>query len=236
MQEVNEMLMKFARDAKYCKTELEGKIKVRIRGKRALFSRPEMTVERVTYDVPTVSAMKGVLRAVYNHDGMDYNIRNIFVCRCIRTDSVIRNETKVVQDVDNPKPYLPVDEYHTQRNSVFLVEVEYIVDADIVKVPNTFSPKEHKLEDFYRMFFRRLENGGVRHQPCLGQQEFTCVVRPYLEPKVRSVYAGKTLNLGLMYQDTRIINGKKVPIYADTKLIDGRLVYSNEFIPMGVIE
>lgn len=226
--------MSFSTEARNCKSFLSGRIKVHIKGDRALFSCPEMTVERQTYDVPTISAVQGILRAVYNHDGMDYDIKDIFVCRKIRYNTMVRNETKIVQSLTSPKPYLVVNEENTLRSSTFLVNVEYVVSADIIKVPCMVTPKEHRLEDFYNMFDRRLNSGGLRHEPCLGQQEFNCFVRPFTNSCIKSVYAGKTINFGIMYQK-KMVNeqGRAIPIYAETKLVDGRLEYGKWFTPVG---
>jgi len=222
----------FSKDAKFCSVPLNSPIKVLIRGQRALFSRPEMTVERQSYEVPTISAMQGVLRAIFNHDGMDYEIEDIYVCRKIQFDSMIRNETKVMQDVNNPKPYLLVGEERTQRSSSFLTNVEYVVGARIVAKPNMVSPKMHSLAEFYTMFNRRLASGGYRHVPCLGQQEFSCIVKPYLEPYVKSFYYNKKVSFGIMYQKKVVKeNGDIVPLFADTQIKDGRLVYSDFFVP-----
>ena len=139
-------------DAHHCKKMLDSKICIQIKGQRALFCRPEMSVERRSYDVPTISSMQGVLRAVFNHDGMDYKINDIFVCRKIRYDSIVRNETKVMQDMSNPVPYLLVDEERTQRSSLFLVNVEYVVGAEIIKKPNEVSKKEHSLFGIVHFF------------------------------------------------------------------------------------
>lgn len=226
--------MSFSSEARNCKVPLSGNIKVRIKGDRALFSSPEMIVERQTYDVPTISAMEGVLRAVYNHDGMNYEIKDIFVCRKIRYDTIVRNETKITQSFTSPKPYLVVNEENTLRNSTFLVNVEYVISADIIKVPCKVTPKAHSLADFYHMFDRRLNSGGLRHIPCLGQQEFNCFVRPYTDVYVKSMYAGKTIDLGVMYQKKMIDKfGNPIPVYAETKLVDGRLVYGKWFTPVG---
>ena len=240
--------MSFKDNAHHCHKMLDSKICVQIKNfllnyfsklftlnslfTRALFCRPETTVERRSYDVPTISAVQGILRAIFNHDGIDYKINDIYVCRKIRYDSIVRNETKVMQDINNPVPYLLVNEERTLRSSSFLVNVEYIVGAEIVKTINTFSPKEHTLAQFYDMFFHRLNSGGMRHVPCLGQQEFTCTVIPYINPFVKSVYAGKTVDLGIMYQMKKIDkDGNVIPLFAETKIEDGRLVYGNFFVP-----
>ena len=69
-------------------------VKVRVWGQYALFSRPEMKVERCSYDVMTPSAARGILEAVYWHPGMKWIIDKIHVVNPIRFTSVRRNEVK----------------------------------------------------------------------------------------------------------------------------------------------
>ena len=69
-------------------------VKVRMWGKYALFSRPEMKVERCSYDVMTPSAARGILEAVYWHPGMRWVIDKIHVVNPVRFTSVRRNEVK----------------------------------------------------------------------------------------------------------------------------------------------
>lgn len=218
-------------EAKFVKEALTSPIRVNIRADRALFTRPEMTVERYSYDVPTCSAMKGVLRSIYNHAGMDYKINNIYVCRKIKRDSVVRNETKLMQNVKAPEPFLLVNDTknRTLRGTTFLVNVEYVVEAEIIKKAGTFE-KNHTLPQFYDMFMRRLYSGGNQRSPWLGCREFHCYVKPYTGVYVKSVYAGKKLDLGIMYQDTKVDeNGTEIPLFADTTLEDGRLVFKGWF-------
>ena len=69
-------------------------IKVKVWGDYALFSRPEMKVERCTYDVITPSAARGILDAIYWHPGMIWRIDRIYVQKPIQFTSVRRNEVK----------------------------------------------------------------------------------------------------------------------------------------------
>ena len=69
-------------------------VKVRVWGDYALFSRPEMKVERCSYDVMTPSAARGILEAIYWHPGMRWMIDKIYVKKPIRFTSVRRNEVK----------------------------------------------------------------------------------------------------------------------------------------------
>lgn len=213
---------------------MRGPICVRVRADRALFTDPAFTVERYSYDVPTKNAMRYVLRSVFAHGGMDYRIKNIFVCRKIRRDTITRNETKAVQSFTNPQPFLLVNESSKRmvRGSSFLTNVEYVVEAEIVRVPCNYG-KKHTLDDFYAMFNRRLDRGGNQHTPYLGVREFSCYVRRCTDTFVDTVYARQKLDLGVMYQDVkRDKDGNDIPLYAHVFLDDGRLVYDRWFAAM----
>ena len=69
-------------------------VKVRVWGDYALFSRPEMKVERCSYDVITPSAARGILEAIYWHPGMKWCIDKIYVKKPVKFTSVRRNEVK----------------------------------------------------------------------------------------------------------------------------------------------
>ena len=69
-------------------------MKVKVWGEYALFSRPEMKVERCSYDVMTPSAARGILEAIYWHPGMRWVIDRIYVNKPIQFTSVRRNEVK----------------------------------------------------------------------------------------------------------------------------------------------
>jgi hypothetical protein len=127
---------------------------------------------------------------------MDYKILNIFVCRKIVKDMIMRNETKLMQSVTNPQKYLFLKDSSTRvlRGTTFLVNVEYVVEAEIVMRPARFG-STHTLEQFYDMFSRRLDKGGNQRTPWLGAREFPCFVKPLNSACVKSVYAGKTLDL-----------------------------------------
>ena len=71
-------------------------VKLEVWGDYACFSRPEMKVERVSYDVMTPSAARGILEAIYWHPGMRYRVDRIHVCAPIRFTNVRRNEVKDV--------------------------------------------------------------------------------------------------------------------------------------------
>ena len=113
-------------------------VKVRVWGQYALFSRPEMKVERCSYDVMTPSAARGILEAVYWHPGMKWIIDKIHVVNPIRFTSVRRNEVKSKVSANNvlqvyngaDKPlYINTKEDIVQRASLILCDVEYVIEA-----------------------------------------------------------------------------------------------------------
>lgn len=69
-------------------------IQIEVWGERALFTRPELSVERVSYDVITPSAARGLIESIYWHPGMRYTIDRIHVLNPIRFTNVRRNEVK----------------------------------------------------------------------------------------------------------------------------------------------
>lgn len=76
-------------------------VRVKVWGDYALFSRPEMKVERCTYDVMTPSAARGILEAVYWHPGLKWVIDKIYVSKPIQFTSVRRNEVKSKVSANN---------------------------------------------------------------------------------------------------------------------------------------
>ena len=104
-------------------------VKVQVWGEYALFSRPEMKVERCSYDVMTPSAARGILEAIYWHPGLRWVIDKIYVKNPIRFTSVRRNEVKSKVSASNvlqayngaDKPlYISTKEDIVQRASLIL--------------------------------------------------------------------------------------------------------------------
>ena len=113
-------------------------VKVKVWGDYALFSRPELKVERYSYDVMTPSAARGILEAIYWHPGMRWIIDKIYVKNPIHFTSVRRNEVKSKVLASNvlsaynggKKPlYISSKEEIVQRASMILTNVEYVIEA-----------------------------------------------------------------------------------------------------------
>ena len=154
-------------------------VKVRVWGNYALFSRPEMKVERCSYDVMTPSAARGILEAVYWHPGMRWVIDKIHVVNPVQFTSVRRNEVKskilagnVLQAYNGAdKPlYISTKAEIVQRASLLLRDVEYVIEAHFEmteRANETDNPGKFK-----DIIMRRLRRGECFHMPYFGCREF----------------------------------------------------------------
>lgn len=145
-------------------------VKVRVWGDYALFSRPEMKVERCSYDVMTPSAARGILEAIYWHPGMRWVIDRIYVKQPIQFTSVRRNEVKSkilasnVLSVYNGKPkplYISSKAEIVQRASMLLRNVEYVIEAHFEMTEK--ANKNDNPGKFKDIIMRRLKKGECFH-------------------------------------------------------------------------
>ncbi|WP_029009609.1 type I-C CRISPR-associated protein Cas5c [Azospirillum halopraeferens] len=155
-------------------------IKLRVSGPRACFTRPEMKVERVSYDVITPSAARGILEAIHWKPAIRWAIDRIHVLAPIRFQSIRRNEVGHKVPVANVRRAMkagtPDGLHHDaaadrqQRAATILVHVDYVIEAHFTLTPKAGpddNPGKH-----LDMFNRRAAAGQCFHQPCLGTREF----------------------------------------------------------------
>ncbi len=183
--------------------------RVRVRGELACFTRPEFKVERVSYEVMTPSAARGVLEAVHWKPAIRWVLTAIRVLAPVRFVSFKRNEVKNRASVDSAlqgmkglavDPYF-ADEDRAQRNTVALRDVDYVVEAHFVAAPR-WGPDDSYAKHA-EMFTRRLKSGQTFHQPYLGCREFAAVVEPAPDPLPASKLPKewRDRDLGLMLHD-----------------------------------
>lgn len=187
--------------------------RIKIRGDYALFSRPEMKVERVSYDVPTPSALVGLISAIYWHPGVKYIIDKIVVCRPINFINIRRNELseklslKNINAEINGKGSAAVysSDLRTQRASMLLKDVEYGVEFHF----ELTDEKEADMteEKCYNILLRRLKKGQHFNKPCLGCREFPADVE-LVEALPQSTLKGDT-DLGYMLYDLQYKRDKE---------------------------
>lgn len=162
-------------------------VSVEVWGDYALFSRPEMKVERVSYDVMTPSAARGLLESIYWHPGMKWRVDRIRVCAPIRFTNIRRNEVKDTVSASKARTvmekggelYLATSDSIQQRAAMVLRDVHYVIDAHFdmtMRASTTDNPG--KFQDIMR---RRVEKGQFYHQPCFGVREFPAHFRPCIE-------------------------------------------------------
>ncbi len=179
--------------------------KIRIKGEYALFSRPEMKVERVSYDVPTPSALVGLISAVFWHPGVKYVIDRIVVYREPDFVNIRRNELSEKVSLSLVKKQMngtgdasvSAAELRTQRASLLLKNVDYGVEFHFVL---TDERDENMTEEkCYNILLRRLRKGQYFHKPCLGCREFPADVT--LEETLPPSELRGDVDLGYMLYD-----------------------------------
>ena len=203
-------------------------IKLRVWGDYACFTRPEMKVERVSYDVMTPSAARGILEAIHWKPAIRWVIDAIHVLRPIKFDNVRRNEVKSKIPKPNPmavmrdkKPlFYVVDEgdNRQQRASTLLRNVEYVIEAHFVMTEKA-GPEDNKGKHL-DIFNRRARAGQFFHQPCLGCREFPAFFELLEGSLPTSCYAGETKELGYMLLDIDFANGM-APIFFNVTMQNG---------------
>jgi CRISPR-associated protein Cas5d len=159
-------------------------VRLRIFGDYACFTRPEMKSERMSYDVPTPSALRGILEAIHWKPAIAWRVQAVHIMRPVKFTSIRRNElsgkipTRNVNDAMKKGGSLAafIEDDRQQRASLVLKDVEYCVEAYFVltdKAGSDDSPGKH-----LDIFNRRLAKGQVYHRPCLGCREFSAFVAP----------------------------------------------------------
>jgi CRISPR-associated protein Cas5d len=203
----------------------------------ACFTRPEFGVERVSYPVMTPSAARGVLEAIFWKPEFNWKVREIWILEPIRHFSILRNEVTKKQSKTLRHYY--ADDDRTQRHTLGLRNVAYIIKADIQLKP-------HATEDIAKyndQFRRRVQKGQCHHQPYLGTREFSAFFAP-ATPEDEAQKINYSDHLGLMLLDidfipnqgkstisfmnhddhgAKVVAGKAKPKFFNARVIDGVL-------------
>ena len=177
-------------------------------GDFACFTRPEMKVERVSYDVMTPSAARACFEAILWKPAIHWHIRKIEVLKPIRWINLRRNEVASVVSTRNVETAmrkgagilgLNIEEDRQQRAGLFLRDVAYRVHADLEVLPNA-APDNTPMK-FEEMFERRAKRGQCVNQPYLGCREFAAYFRLVTDPAAEPAPIDETRELGFMLHD-----------------------------------
>ncbi|VAW66430.1 CRISPR-associated protein Cas5 [hydrothermal vent metagenome] len=204
-------------------------LSLRVWGENACFTRPEMKVERVSYDVMTPSAARGVLEAVLWKPAIRWHIERIDVLKPIRWESVRRNEVgavvstglvKTAMKSNRGRLGLYIEDNRQQRAGLLLRDVAYIIHASFEMTERAGSADNvNKFED---MFLRRAEKGQCFHRPYLGCREFSAYFElvtgkaPLSEPIDR--------DLGWMLHDMDYSGGEPMARFFRASLDRGMMI------------
>jgi len=180
-------------------------IRIKIWSEYACFTRPEMKVERVSYDVITPSAARGVLEAIYWKPQVCWVIERLHVLKPIQFTNIRRNEVSSKASVANARKAMSgklneplslfIEETRQQRAATILRDVAYVIEARFELLDDSDPIEKH-----YNIVKRRAEKGQCFHRPYLGCREFPCdfewVDGPIPESKLQG-----TQDLGYLLHD-----------------------------------
>lgn len=204
---------------------------------RALFTRPDLRVERFTYPVPTFGALTGVLRSIYAKPSFYWVPRRVLIMKPIRYQNILINEVKTATITKRP---FVASERRMQKMQTYLYYVRYMVEAHF-----EWSGKQPEDEDLVKhmcIFERALDAGG-RRDVFLGMRECSAVVTPlskeFLDKPAkerfdafvemwRKEHQGFSLNVGCMFHSWDWGSGKDgtdTPTFFHAQVICGVLEY-----------
>lgn len=208
-------------------------IKIEVWGDYACFTRPEMKIERVSYDVITPSAARGIVESIYWHPGLKYKIEKIYVLNPIKFTDIKRNEVKEFtakkqwEDAAFKGKELPVvytDKSISQRASHILKDVHYIIESSFEMTEKASeSDNPGKFQDTLR---RRLRRGQCYSQPYLGCREFSAHFCEYTNSTIKT--EDITKDLGYMLYDFDYSDKESVlPKFFRANIVNGVIDCSN---------
>ena len=211
-------------------------VRLEVWGDYACFTRPEMKVERVSYDVMTPSAARGILEAIFWHPGMKYVIDRIHVLSPIAFANIRRNEVKskisasaVYEHMTGGGKdlYLNTSEDIQQRAAMVLQNVRYVIEAHFELVPDKMGAGDN-VGKFSEMLKRRIEKGQCYHRPYFGCREFPVQFQIWEEKDIPTAYPNESRDLGFMLFDMDYRDPQNIrPMFFRAKLENGVLDLRN---------
>jgi CRISPR-associated protein Cas5d len=211
-------------------------LSLRAKGPLAIFTRPELKTERVSYEVPTPSAVRGIFEAICWKPAIQWHVERIYVFNEISFTAMKRNElnsksvTPSLQMMDYGRRELThgiygidIESDRAQRNTLALRNVDYQFEAFFSLTDK--AGRDDNIYKFIDMFSRRVEKGQHFHQPYFGCRECVAEIFPPIEkPQDQVIPVSK--ELGLMLWDIEFGTGAKrqnTPLFFNAKLENGKL-------------
>ena len=193
--------------------------RLKVWGEDACFTRPEMKVERVSYDVMTPSAARGILEAILWKPAIRWQVERIDVLKPIRWESVRRNEVACVMSTRTRQQF--IEDQRQQRAGLLLRDVAYTIHA-FFRLTELAAPEENIVK-FQEMFLRRAEQGQSFHCPYLGCREFAAHFQliPWGAPTPTPICESK--ELGYMLHEISYAEKSPTPHFFRAYLNQGSL-------------
>jgi len=208
-------------------------IKLHVWGEFACFTRPEMKVERVSYDVMTPSAARGILEAIHWKPAIVWVVDRIHVLKPIRFQTFRRNEVGSKIPAGNARTAmnrdtladlgLAVDDNRQQRATIALTNVAYVIEAHFELTDK--AGEDDTAAKHLEMFKRRAAKGQCFHRPCLGCREFAADFALIDgEPPPNELPQGEQArDLGWMLYDIDFLKDEKRSMFFRARLENGVL-------------
>lgn len=207
-------------------------VKMEVWGDFACFSRIELKIERVSYDVPTPSAARGIIESAYYHPGLKWHIDKIYVMNPIRFTSIRRNEvkskisaSKIMKEANGKgASYIDRNKDIEQRATVMLRDVHYVIEAHFEMTDRAnASDNPGKFQDIIK---RRLRKGQSWYQPYLGTRECTAHFGLWEGGEIPTI--SETRDLGYMLYDLDFSDPNDIqPMFFRAKLENGVIDLTN---------
>ena len=183
----------------------EQRVVIKVFGDFACFTRPDLKVERMSYPCMTPAAARGILDSILWKPEFKWYVRRILVLKSVSYFSVKRNELNSKQGAAP----LDIEKNRTQRTSVILRDVAYIIEASIFQ--DSFDARNPPVK-YVEMFRRRVRKGQCFRRPYLGTREFSC---EFGEPTPEDVPISDTIPIGSLFYDMFYTkDGVPEPLYA----------------------
>ncbi|MBL8150395.1 MAG: type I-C CRISPR-associated protein Cas5 [Blastocatellia bacterium] len=206
-------------------------ITLRVWGDNACFTRPEMKVERVSYDIMTPSSARAILEAIFWKPQMRWKVKQIDLLKPIQWESVRRNEVGAIVSTRNLLTAMNtgsgnlgmfIEEERQQRAGLFLKDVAYTIHAECELTEK--AGLGDNLSKYLEMFKRRASKGQCFSQPYLGCREFSAFFELIAEDDLLPKPVQETKELGWMLYDLDYSdNASPKPLFFRASIVNGSM-------------
>jgi CRISPR-associated protein Cas5d len=187
-------------------------------GDRACFTRPEMKVERVSYEIMTPSAARGILESILWKPAISWRIFQIDLLSQIKWQSIRRNEVGKKISIQSKQEFF-IEEQRQQRAGLFLRDVDYGIHS-YFEITGKAGPDD-TVPKFTEIFLRRAEKGQFFQAPYFGCREFPANFNLINQPEKKPQPITENRDLGWMLLDLDYTDGRNTPRFFKASLIDG---------------